>query len=151
MGRQQAANPPVPLQVVDDSRHLIGIDLASGEFRGAVVNLHGAIRHRANIPLRGRDGDAALALVYELIDNLMTKTNGSLLGIGIGTPGLVDTPFISSKGRKIVNVLPRPTSLSNVTPPPIIVTNCLTIANPSPTPPYSRVTDSSTCRKGSKM
>lgn len=75
---------------MDDSRHAIGIDLASGEFRGAVVNLRGEIRHRAALPLHGRDGDAALALVYELIDRLIAASSSSLLGIGIGTPGLMD-------------------------------------------------------------
>jgi glucokinase-like ROK family protein len=76
--------------VTDDSRHLIGIDLASGEFRGAVVNLRGEIRHRVNLPLRDRDGDAALELVYELVDSLVAATDSPLLGIGIGTPGLMD-------------------------------------------------------------
>ncbi len=90
-GPSAGGKPPILLSVVDDSRHLIGIDLASGEFRGAVVNLRGEIRHRVNKPLEGRDGNAALALVYELIDELIAATDSSLLGIGIGTPGLVDT------------------------------------------------------------
>lgn len=89
-GPSAGGKPPILLSVVDDSRHAIGIDLASGEFRGAVVNLRGEIRHRAALPLHGRDGDAALALVYELIDRLIAASSSSLLGIGIGTPGLMD-------------------------------------------------------------
>ena len=89
-GPSAGGKPPILVSVVDDSRHAIGIDLASGEFRGAVVNLRGEIRHRVALPLDGRDGDAALALVYELIDRLIAATNSSLLGIGIGTPGLMD-------------------------------------------------------------
>ena len=89
-GPSAGGKPPILLSVVDDSRHAIGIDLASGEFCGAVVNLRGEIRHRAALPLDGRDGDAALALVYELIDRLIAASSSTLLGIGIGTPGLMD-------------------------------------------------------------
>jgi N-acetylglucosamine repressor len=80
----------VLLSVVDDSRHLIGLDLARGDFRGAVINLRGEIKDRVDLPLQGRDGDAALALVYDLVDALVEAASSPLLGIGIGAPGLVD-------------------------------------------------------------
>ena len=78
------------LRVDVDSRHLIGIDLAREDFRGAIINLHGEIKHRVNLPLENRDGDAALALVYDLVDALIKAPHSPLLGIGIGTPGLID-------------------------------------------------------------
>jgi len=90
-GPSAGGKPPILLSVVGDSRHLIGIDLASDGFRGAAVNLRGEIRHRITLPLRGRDGDAALELVYALVGDLVAATNSTLLGIGIGTPGLMDT------------------------------------------------------------
>ncbi|MFW6116278.1 MAG: ROK family transcriptional regulator [bacterium] len=90
-GPSTGGKPPIWLSVADDSRHLIGIDLASGVFRGAVVNLRGEIQRRVNLPLRGQEGEDALALVYELIDDLVAATDSPLLGIGIGTPGLMDT------------------------------------------------------------
>jgi len=89
-GPSAGGKPPILLSVADDSRHVIGIDLAAGEFRGGVVNLRGDVKHQVNVPLRGRDGDAALALVYELVDELIAATDSHLLGIGIGTPGLMD-------------------------------------------------------------
>jgi predicted NBD/HSP70 family sugar kinase len=46
------------------------------------------------MPLNNRDGDAALALVYDLVDMLVESANSPLLGIGIGAPGLVN----ASKG-----------------------------------------------------
>lgn len=101
-GPSAGGKPPILLSVADDSRHLVGIDLASGEFRGAVVNLRGEIRHRVNLPLRGRDGDVALTLVYELIDDLVAATDRPLLGIGIGTPGLMDP--INGMVRRAVNL-----------------------------------------------
>ena len=78
------------LKVVDDSRQIIGIDLSREDFRGAIANLRGQISYRKDIPLEGRDGDSALTLVYELIDQLVEKAAKPVLGIGIGTPGLVD-------------------------------------------------------------
>jgi N-acetylglucosamine repressor len=78
------------LSLVKDSRHLIGIDLAESEFRGAVVNLRGEIVHRVYSPILERDGEAALALVYELIEKLLALTDRPILGVGIGTPGLMD-------------------------------------------------------------
>jgi len=90
-GPSTGGKPPILLSVADDSRHLVGIDLASGEFRGAVVNLRGEIRHRVVRPLDGQEGQAALELAYDLIDNLVEGADVPLLGIGIGTPGLMDT------------------------------------------------------------
>jgi predicted NBD/HSP70 family sugar kinase len=101
-GPSAGGKPPILLRVLDDSRHLIGIDLASREFHGAVVNLRGQIRHRASLPLDGRDGDAALALVYDLVDDLMAATDSPLLGIGIGTPGLMDP--VNGVVRRAVNL-----------------------------------------------
>jgi hypothetical protein len=39
---------PILLRVVDDARHLIGMDLARRGFRGAVINLRGKVRHRVD-------------------------------------------------------------------------------------------------------
>ncbi len=78
------------LKVVDDSRQLIGLDLSREDFRGALANLRGQINHRRDLPLQGRDGDAALELVYDLVDALVESATRPLLGIGIGSPGLVD-------------------------------------------------------------
>jgi len=82
------------LRVIDDSRQIIGVDLSREDFRGALTNLRGHISHRNVIPLEDRDGDAALALVYDLVDRLVDEATRVVSGIGIGAPGLVD----ASKG-----------------------------------------------------
>ncbi len=82
--------PATLLSVVNDSRQLIGIDLADSEFRGCVINLRGEIRHRITLPVDNRDGDGALARVYDLIDQLLALADSPLLGIGIGSPGVMD-------------------------------------------------------------
>jgi glucokinase-like ROK family protein len=89
-GPSAGGKPPILLSVVPDSRHLIGMDLASDEFHGAVVNLRGQVRRQISIPLHDRDGEAALALVYEIVESLCAATESPLLGIGIGSPGLMD-------------------------------------------------------------
>jgi N-acetylglucosamine repressor len=89
-GPSAGGKSPILLSVIDDSRHLIGLDLADSEFRGAVVNLRGKVRHRLAVPINERDGDEALALVYGLIDQLIAMAGCPIMGIGIGTPGLMD-------------------------------------------------------------
>jgi N-acetylglucosamine repressor len=101
-GPSEGGKPPILLSVADDSRHLIGIDLASDEFRGAVVNLRGQIHFQTSLPLDGQDGDAALGVVYDLVDRLAAATTSPLLGIGIGTPGLMDP--LNGVVRRAVNL-----------------------------------------------
>jgi len=90
LGPSAGGKPPILLSVVDNARYLIGVDLAESEFRGAVINLRGEIKHRLSLPIHDCDGDAALALVYELVDELVAIADSPILGVGIGTPGLMD-------------------------------------------------------------
>jgi N-acetylglucosamine repressor len=89
-GETARGKAPILLSVVNNSRHIIGVDLASDEFRGAVVNLRGEIIRAVAFPASSPSGEAALALVYELIDTLLASSDRPVLGIGLGTPGLVD-------------------------------------------------------------
>lgn len=91
MGRSLGGRSPVLLSVIDDARHLISLDLANDELRGAVVNLRNEVVSTVTLSVDGRSGDEALSLVYDLLDKLVHSTGKPILGIGIGTPGLVDT------------------------------------------------------------
>jgi glucokinase-like ROK family protein len=90
VGPSLGGKPPILLNVVDDCRYLIGVDLAESEFRGALVNLRGQIKTRLSLPIHDQDGEAALTLVHRLIDRLIAASDRPILGIGIGTPGLMD-------------------------------------------------------------
>jgi glucokinase-like ROK family protein len=90
IGVSVGGKPPILLNVVENSRYFIGIDLAESEFRGAIVNLRGGIMERINIPIDNRDGKDALGLVYDLIEGLMVSSEKTISGIGIGTPGLMN-------------------------------------------------------------
>ena len=43
------------------------------------------------LPLEGLDGEAAVELVFRLVDALRADDPSPLLGIGIGAPGVIDT------------------------------------------------------------
>jgi len=90
-GRSSGGKSPILLRVAPDGRHLIGLDLGEAQFSGAVVNLRGDILRSIHLPLEGRNGDAAVELVFQLVDALRADDRSSLLGIGIGAPGVIDT------------------------------------------------------------
>ena len=70
---------------------MIGLDLGEAQFSGAVVNLRGKILRSIHLALEGRNGDAAVQLVFRLVDALRADDRSPLLGIGIGAPGIIDT------------------------------------------------------------
>ena len=89
--------PPTPLRVNKDAHLMICLDLTRSAFQGAIINLRGEILGRANIPIQGRAGEAALDVAYALLDALLPTAAGSILGIGVGAPGIIDP------GRGIVH------------------------------------------------
>jgi glucokinase-like ROK family protein len=90
IGRSRGGKSPILLSLVADSRHVIGLDLAYDKFSGAIINLRGEISRLVDEPIPSADGDAALASVYEVLDKLVGLARRPLVGIGVGTPGLVD-------------------------------------------------------------
>lgn len=69
---------------------MICLDLTRSAFQGAVINLRGEILERLSIPTRRRTGEAALEVAYALVDALLPTAAGSILGIGVGAPGIID-------------------------------------------------------------
>ena len=90
-GPSTGGKAPVLVEVDDDARLVVGLDLGERAFAGALVNMRGQIRRTLEIPVEGHDGDDAVELVYRLIDDLLAGITAPVLGIGIGTPGLVDS------------------------------------------------------------
>lgn len=90
-GPSSGGKAPILLQLVADARQVIGLDLGESHFSGALVNLRGTVSHESRLQVQGRDGEDALQLVYRLVDRLVGELNGTLLGIGVGTPGVVDS------------------------------------------------------------
>ena len=90
-GPSSGGKAPILVEVDDDARLVVGLDLGEEHFSGSLVNLRGEIRRTVALPVDGRDGDAAVQLVFDLLDRLLEGSTAPLLGIGIGTPGLVDS------------------------------------------------------------
>src|SRR5689334_1981174 len=90
-GASTGGKAPILLEVDQDARLVVGLDLGEEQFAGSLVNLRGDIRRTIELPVAGRDGDEAVQLVFDLLDDLLEGVTAPLLGIGIGTPGLVDT------------------------------------------------------------
>jgi predicted NBD/HSP70 family sugar kinase len=80
---------PIIVELIDGARNVVALDLAEGTFTAALMDIRGGIIERANIDLDGADGDDALALACELVDDILAGPHNRILGIGVGTPGIV--------------------------------------------------------------
>ena len=93
-GQREAARPGKPatmLEINRDAFQIIGIDLSGYEtFRGAVLDLDGQILQRAELPLAGATGPDATAKVVALVGELIALATLPVLGVGVGSPGVVD-------------------------------------------------------------
>tara|TARA_R110002020_G_scaffold152794_6_gene331132 strand:- start:68264 stop:69403 length:1140 start_codon:yes stop_codon:yes gene_type:complete len=94
IGHREGSRPGKPATMLElnaEAFDIIGIDLSDySMFRGAVMDLHGGIRHRHDIPLAESTGADATAKVISLIDALVATVSRPVLGIGVGSPGVVD-------------------------------------------------------------
>lgn len=91
LGSSIGGKSPILLSLVADSRYLIGLNLAQEKFTGAVVNLLGEMKDTVEIPISDSDGQLALQYVFQILDQLIAKNWKPIVGIGVGTPGLVNT------------------------------------------------------------
>lgn len=89
-----AARPGKPAILLDMNRagyRIIGIDLSdTGVFRGAVLDLDGGIVTRMEAETDGASGEQSTAIVTALARDLAATAEAPILGIGIGSPGIVD-------------------------------------------------------------
>jgi predicted NBD/HSP70 family sugar kinase len=89
-GPSTGGKAPILLELIDDARHVIGLDLGEFVFQAGLVDLRGRLQRTIERPVAGLSGEQALAVVHELIEALATDAGGTLLGVGVGTPGIVD-------------------------------------------------------------
>lgn len=90
-GESIGGKAPILLSLIANSRYLIGLNLAQDKFIGSLVNLRGEIKETVEFPVDESDGEQALKLIYKILDQLTKKKWKPIVGIGIGTPGLVNT------------------------------------------------------------
>ena len=91
-GPSTGGKAPILLRVPNDARQLVGIDVDRDRLSGVVIDLRGEVQTRETRDLTGCDGAAALVEVDSLVRSLVDAANRRLIGVGVGTPGLIDTP-----------------------------------------------------------
>lgn len=86
----QVGKPPTMLQIQAEARSVVALDLSDPEtLHAAVIDLAGRIVARNEMPSpAGGDGDA-VAQVKELAAQTIEQATSPILGIGVGTPGVV--------------------------------------------------------------
>lgn len=94
IGHREDVRPGKPATLLDldrDAFQIIGVDLSEyATFRGAILDLDGKILGRAELPLAGSTGENAEAKVVALVETLVAMATRPILGIGVGSPGVVD-------------------------------------------------------------
>ena len=94
LGQRDDARPGKPAVLLDVDRsatQIIGVDLSEhAVFRGAVLDIDGRILDAVEIELAGSRGQDATEKVLTLVDRLVALATAPVLGIGIGSPGIVD-------------------------------------------------------------
>jgi predicted NBD/HSP70 family sugar kinase len=91
-GVREASGPGKPAMLVDVDRvghRIVGLDLSGSELLlGAVLTLDGDIVVRREVPVP--PAAETLAAVIALARELVAESHAPVLGIGVGTPGVVD-------------------------------------------------------------
>lgn len=94
VGQLESQHPGKPAMLVDlarDAHAVICVDLSDHrQIRGALMTLDGRVSARAERPFVGVHGEAAAELTSALVAELQHRAELPLLGIGVGTPGVVD-------------------------------------------------------------
>ena len=124
-GPARVGKPSTLVGVNVSSRHIISVDLSdSSVLRAVAIDLAGKIRHRVEREFSDITGEEAVSLAEEAIADVISATPRPLLGIGVGTPGIV-TPtgtvveadtlgwFDLHLARRLENRFDLPVSVSN--------------------------------------
>lgn len=87
----RVGKPPTLVGLAAEATHIVAVDLSGDDVvTGAVLTLLGEVVERHELAISGRRGDQAVALVHQLVRELLDRTTKPVLGIGVGTPGVVD-------------------------------------------------------------
>lgn len=92
IGMREASGPGKPAMLIDLDRaghRIVGLDLSGSDaLIGAVLTLDGDIVFRREVALPASDD--VVSTVVDLARALVAESHAPVLGIGVGTPGVVD-------------------------------------------------------------
>ncbi|WP_255491761.1 MULTISPECIES: ROK family transcriptional regulator [unclassified Actinotalea] len=121
----RVGKPATRLRLCSDAFQIVAIDLTDdARIHGAVVDLAGERRARLTVHADGLEGDAAVEAVVELARSLVELADQTLLGVGIGSPGVVDSrgTVVQAPNRQWYDV-PLATIVSDALGLPVHVAN----------------------------
>lgn len=89
--RSRPGKPATPLDLNRRGHAIVGLDLSDYHaFRGALLDLDAGVLERREVPLDGATGEDAVAKVVALATELLELAEVPVLGVGVGSPGVVD-------------------------------------------------------------
>lgn len=88
---QAVGKPATLLGIVPDAALVVALDLSDDTcFSGALVDLLGKATAHRSVEVRGRTGAEAVELAVRLAADLAGAAERPVLGVGVGSPGVVD-------------------------------------------------------------
>ena len=133
LGRRESrgvGKPATLVGIVPDARHIVTVDLSADEdVHGAVVNLIGKVLYRRTVAREERTGQDAVALAVRLARELTAATDQPILGVGVGSPGVVDPEGVVLEAANLGwHDLPLARHLGSVLDLPVHVANDANVA-----------------------
>lgn len=125
---ESGARPGKPATLLDINRtgfQILGLDLSDhAVLRGGVLDLDGRILEHREVRLERATGDAAVEKVVTLTRELVAAAGAPILGIGVGSPGVVDLGgTVLSAPNLGFRDLPLQSMLAELTRLPVLVAN----------------------------
>lgn len=81
--------PPVLLDIDPNAQSVVSLDLSGSQWIGTVHDLRQNVLHRTVVPHNDLRGNDALEAVKEMLEDLTAAAPHPILGVGVGTPGVV--------------------------------------------------------------
>jgi predicted NBD/HSP70 family sugar kinase len=128
LGQREDARPGKPATLLDINRtgfQILGLDLSDHAlFRGGVLDLDGEVLIHRELALDNATGEAAVDRVRALTRELIDAATAPILGIGVGSPGVVDLGGVVLSAPNLGWAdLPLQALLAEATGLPVLVAN----------------------------
>lgn len=95
LGQRTESRPGKPatlLRIDRDACHIVGVDLSDlSTFRSCLVDLEGTVLSTHEVATDGATGEQATLLAAQAARTAMASATAPVLGVGVGTPGIVDS------------------------------------------------------------
>lgn len=127
---QRVGKPAILVGMRTSAYQIVSVDLTHDmEMRGAVMSLNGAVVVRSQLSIEGRTGDDLVDLLARFIRGLIASATQPVLGVGIGSPGVIDPEgvVVEAPNRRWFDV-PLAADLSDRLGLPVHVANDANIA-----------------------